>query len=297
MEVYLHLGAHKTATTFIQQSMQSNAETLAKSGIFAPKLEDIRAAITPGMAGKPMLGFEECISLILPESGVFHGVMPERLILSDENIIGYPAEIFAKGVFYLDAKQRLKVLKSWLPVAPTKIVFAVRPYTTFFSSAYAQWLGPFAKKHGPKKRFIPREVIHEKIAGLKRGWPAIMRDLQKVFPDSQIIVKEYSAAPEYLQEMFEILLGDSAGELKYNAGYFWNRGLSADLVSELESQLAKGEASPESVAKIRAQRSKNPSDLGAHFWPDDQRAALLQRYETDIRTLKGMTNNKLIWAG
>lgn len=293
MEVYLHLGAHKTATTFIQQSMQSNAETLANSGIFAPKLEDIRAAITPGMAGKPMLGFDECISLIVPENGA----MPERLILSDENMIGYPAEIFAKGVFYLDAKPRLKVLKSWLPVAPAKIVFAVRPYTTFFSSAYAQWLGPFAKKHGPKKRFIPREVIHKKISELKRGWPAIIRDLRKVFPDSQIIVKEYRPTPEYLQEMFEILLGDCAGKLKYNAGYFWNRGLSAGLVSELETQLAKGEANPESVAKIRAQRSKNPSDLGAHFWPDDQREALLLRYETDIQTLKDMTNNKLIWMG
>ncbi len=297
MEVYLHLGAHKTATTFIQQTMQSNAETLAKSGIFAPRLEDIRAAITPGMAGKPMLGFEEYISLIVPENTLSHEALPERLILSDENMVGYPAEIFAKGVFYLDAKQRLKVLKSWLPAPPTKIVFAVRPYTTFFSSAYAQWLGPFAKKYGPEKRFIPREVIHKKISGLKRGWPAIIRDVQKIFPDSQIIVKEYRPAPEYLQEMFEILLGDSAGELKYNAGYFWNRGLSADLVSELEAQLAKGEANPESVAKIRAQRSKNPSDLGAHFWPDDQRKALLLRYEADILTLKDMTNNKLIWMG
>lgn len=297
MEVYLHLGAHKTATTFIQQTLQSNADKLAKIGIFTPKLEDIRVAITPGMAGKPMLDFEECISFMLENEALFQGIAPNRVILSDENMVGFPAEIFAKGAFYLDAKQRLKVLKSWLPVAPAKIVFALRPYTTFFSSAYAQWLGPYAKKHGPKKQFIPREIIHEKISGLKRGWPAIIRDLHAVFPDSEIVVKEYCAAPEYLEGMFDILLGDAANELKYNAGYFWNRGLSAGLVSELESQLAKGEASPKSVAKIRASRSKKPSDLDAHFWQDDQREALVKRYEADIQKVKDMTNDKLIWAG
>jgi len=297
MEVYLHLGAHKTATTFIQQTMQSNAETLAKSGIFVPKLEDIRAAITPGMAGKPMLEFEECIALMLQNQALFQRNGPERLILSDENITGFPAEVFAKGAFYLDAKQRFGLLQAWLPVAPAKIIFAVRPYTTFFSSAYAQWLGPYAKKHGPKKRFIPRQVIQKKIAGLKRGWPAIIRDLRSVFPDTEIVLKEYRAAPEYLEEMFAILLGDIANEVSYNARYFWNRGLSTGLVLQLETQLAKGEATPESVAKIRAQRSKRPSDLGVHFWPDSQRNALMERYETDIQTLKDMTNDKLIWMG
>ncbi len=297
MKVYLHLGAHKTATTFIQKSMQSNAETLAKSGIFAPKLEDIRAVITPGLGGKPMLDFEDCIAIMLQDQALFQGNGPEQLILSDENIVGFPAEIFAKGAFYLDAKRRLGHLQSWLPTAPEKIVFAVRPYITFFSSAYAQWLGPFAKKHGPNKRFIPREAIQQKISGLKRGWPAIIRDLQAVFPDSEILVKEYKSSPEYLREMFDILLGSTADDIKYSAGYFWNHGLSAKLVVELETELAKGIANPESVARIRAQRSKKPSDLEAFFWPDSQRNALLHRYEKDIQTLKKMTNNKLIWLG
>ena len=298
MEVILHLGAHKTATTFIQQTMQVNRDLLTGIGVFAPKLEDIRAALGGGLNGNNgMLDFDEALNLMLPDLENCRADTIPRIIFSDENIPGFPAEIFARGSFYLGARQRLQILKSWLRFSPETILYSVRPYDTFFPSAYAQWLGPYAKKHGPLKQYIPREEICEKIAGLKRGWPAVIRDIRATFPDSNIIITEYGQDRKYLQNTLQTLVGPVAPDMKYNAGFFWNRGLSAQLVELLEAQLKQGVASPESVAKIRASRGKNPSDLGQHFWQNDQQIALQSRYLADLDTIKDMANDKLIWTG
>ena len=47
MKIYLHLGAHKTATTYLQMRLQRNATLLARAGVYAPSLPTPRRRIIP----------------------------------------------------------------------------------------------------------------------------------------------------------------------------------------------------------------------------------------------------------
>ena len=46
MKIYLHLGAHKTATTYLQMRLQRNATLLARAGVYVSSLLIMRQRIT-----------------------------------------------------------------------------------------------------------------------------------------------------------------------------------------------------------------------------------------------------------
>ena len=46
MKIYLHLGAHKTATTYLQMRLQRNGALLARAGVYVSSLLIMRQRIT-----------------------------------------------------------------------------------------------------------------------------------------------------------------------------------------------------------------------------------------------------------
>lgn len=271
-KLILHLGAHRTGSTHVQGVMGDNKALLAKAGIAAPAQPLVKNAFTrPIGARLPKLngGFNRMMA--------DHGLpQAETVVISDENLLGFLNSIFTHGLFYPDTARRLGRLKSMLPFTPCKIVIAVRPYESYFASAYGRWLGP-------GRMVIPRDLLAGTVLAIKRGWDDVLLEVAAAFPEAEMVVNEYSPAAEFGAAQLAAILGPVANDLVVDTGYRWNRSMSARQTMLYERALLEGDM--EKAAVIRTWlRFKQPK-LVDNFWDEATRAALQQRYEADRAVL------------
>ncbi|MDN3713090.1 hypothetical protein QWZ10_17480 [Paracoccus cavernae] len=89
MALILHLGAHKTATTHLQKSLQLAVETLAEAGIYYAGPDLLRTDLCPlvdGVGAKGPQGHAKAQRA----SAVLHQAQADfpHLLVSDENLLG-----------------------------------------------------------------------------------------------------------------------------------------------------------------------------------------------------------------
>lgn len=267
-DIILHLGAHRTASTHVQGVMGNNEALLAKAGIGAPRQRPTHAALTSRLSGLPPVvpnGFNRFIR----ECGF---ETRKTLVISDENILGFLNNIFAHGTFYPQTARRLKRLRQFLPVAPRKVVFSIRPYDSFFASAYGRWLTP-------ERMVIPRADVAELVLGLRRGWHDVAADIIAAFPESELVFSEYSSQPGFGPAQLGRILGPLSKTLAYNPGYRWNRSMSARQTMLYERAITDADA--EKASEIRTWKRFKQPKLVDEFWDEPTREALTARYLAD----------------
>lgn len=267
-KILLHLGAHRTASTHVQGVLGKNLPLLARAGIGAPPQRAVKDALTKPM-GRRLPAVKAGFGRLVKENGL-SGL--DTVLISDENLLGFLNSIFSHGQFYPDTARRMARLRKMLPVVPEKIVIAIRPYESYFASAYGRWLSP-------KRMVLPRPVLAELVQGLARGWHDVLADVAAAFPESQLVISEYSPDPRFGPSQLSALLGPLADELFYNPGYRWNRSMSARQTMLYEQAVAAGEAAK--ADDIRTwKRFKQPRLLDG-FWQAPTAAALQARYAAD----------------
>ena len=267
-DIILHLGAHRTASTHVQGVIGNNEALLREAGIGMPHQTATHAALTARLNGRLPVAAGAFAKLI-GQSGLD---ACHTLVISDENILGFLNSIFAHGLFYPDTARRLKRLKQFLPAAPRKVVFSIRPYDTFFASAYGRWLTP-------ERLVIPRGDIAELVLGLKRGWHHVAAEIAEAFPDSELVFSEYSSAQGFGPAQLRRILGPIANTLAYNPGYRWNRSMSARQTMLYERAIAENDA--EKAKEIRTWKRFKQPKLVDNFWDEASHATLTQRYAAE----------------
>lgn len=267
-KIILHLGAHRTASTHVQGVLAKNQALLAAAGIGAPCQEDIKTALT-----KPINVFpapaQAGYALLLKRSGCEGR---KTVVISDENLLGFLNNIFSHGEFYPDTAHNMAELKAFLPVSPAKIVIAIRPYASFFASAYGRWLAP-------KRMVLPRAVLSELVLGVARGWPDVLVEVAAAFPESELRISEYSPDPRFGHSQLKAILGPLADDLVFNPDFRWNRSMSARQTMLFEQALAEGEF--EKAEDIRTWKRFKQPPLLEGFWDDPTLSALKARYAAD----------------
>ena len=264
-KIILHLGAHRTASTHVQGVLGKNVALLAGAGIVAPCQDDVKTALTKPLGTR-------IPSIHTGFAALLKGATPETVVISDENLLGYLNSIFAHGKFYPDTARRLAKLRHMLPIDPAKIVVAIRPYDSFFASAYGRWLAP-------GRMVLPHEAVAELALGLTRGWGDMLEDIASVFPESTLVISEYSPDPSFGPAQLSTILGPLADELFYNPDYRWNRSMSARQTMLYEQAVAEGDA--EKADDIRTWKRFKQPELLDGFWDDSPRKALQARYAFD----------------
>ena len=270
--IILHLGAHRTASTHVQGVLGKNIELLSAHGFIAPRQRLLHAALTSKL--------NDLIPWTPRSYGRFlkkcSAESAENLLISDENLPGFLNSIFTHGEFYPQSARRLKRLAALLPEPPQKILFTIRPYNTFFASAYGRWLRP-------ERPVIARELLAELVLGLSRGWPDVASDIAAAFPESTLVLNEYSSAPDLGPAQLHPLLGPLADTLFYNPGYRWNRSMSARQTALYEQAIAEGDTAK--AGEIRTWKRFKQPKLVDEFWDNTTQAALQARYEADRTAL------------
>ena len=216
-----HIGAHKTATTYIQELLQTNLDLIQANATVYWPLAETRAVISHELASLRASKFERLKALLLGEKGKawdsatqsFEQLLSHdhTTLLSEENILGGTSSVL-NGRFYPEAAKNFKTLTSDISDRPMEIWLAIRSYPEFISSAYAESL-----RQG---YFAPTETVVKKFAGFEMGWRNLILSLSEVRPDAKFVVWRF----ENFRALEDVLISRLV-DLEYSKLQSIGRGL------------------------------------------------------------------------
>ncbi len=286
----IHVGAHKTATTHLQETLAAVRDDLAGQGIdFIPNPLVRARNLGPALARRrpiarlPILGnarMRDAIEAVLAPLRIG----PEVVALSEENIVGVPEHMLMVP-FYPQAAQRIGRLASLAGRAEVVLFLSIRSYDTLIPSAYVETL-----KHG-----VPAPGgFAAAWAGLRAAppsWFDLVARIRAAAPGVALRVwrqEDYRANARAIMEAF---CGRALGPLPEISDPTWTRSPSAAAIATVEAlpgdlshaeRLARVRAvfaaaepgadrfQPFAAAERQRLRARYAADLEriAHAWPD-----------------------------
>ena len=212
MDVTLHFGAHRTATTTFQRMMGQSGPALRDAGFAYWGPKRTRSSLFDGLLG-PAAGIFPWSSRkgdraagrvsLATDQLAAQGV--QKLLVSEENMIGTLRQTLATGKLYPDAFGRAARLAGAFGGRCTQIGLGIRAYDDWWASAIAFSVA----KAGP----VPSEELSQSLIDQPRRWRDVITDLGNAFPDARIVVwthEELAARPEIVARA---LLGDGVPAL------------------------------------------------------------------------------------
>lgn len=187
VDLYLHLGAHKTATTYLQDLLEANAARIAEAGrvywrrdLVRPKIDYgipatrkgrywlYRAAEhLPFLSSDPIRGFSRLLRASRPS------------VISEENILGNVPESL-HGKLYPRAAERLQPVVRALDGRSAEIYLCVRDYAPYLSSLYAESL-----RQGALLDPAQFAAANSDPAG---QWSGLAETILAAFPNARLVV-------------------------------------------------------------------------------------------------------------
>lgn len=185
MDVILHVGAHRCATTTFQSYMRRNAGLLAEGGIAFWGPIRTRSGLFRGLLPGPGRAFGRDprrralgrvkLALLRAEA---QGA--RRLVVSDENMLGSIRANLAGATLYADAGERMARHAEAFDGRIREVILNIRSPEFYWASAMG-----FALARGLP---LPGGANADRIAGQARGWRAVIADLACAVPGACIRV-------------------------------------------------------------------------------------------------------------
>ncbi|MDB5526296.1 MAG: hypothetical protein JWM58_4059 [Rhizobium sp.] len=192
----LHIGAHKTATTYMQKKLAINVDQLSARGIHYDPLEVLRRNFTNTLQD-PAKGNSDFIARLRERIKVQH------VIVSEENMPGVPGDLVRNGVYYAYARDRLKLVGSLLDITTPEIFMALREYSGFIVSMYCEYI-----RHREFISFADYFEIYKK-SGF--SWVKVVGDIVEALPGARVRLWDFSKFRTIENEVYSLMLGqDSA---------------------------------------------------------------------------------------
>lgn len=215
-EVHLHLGAHKTATTFIQDTLKSNNGILSSKGVHFLPLHEMRAknpVTEKSLTGQILaLSKSDRSRSQLPElrREILKGFQSEQMqnchtvLISDENL-----SLYLSGFFTRNAYSRLTYNFEHLREeigSKLKVFFSIRDYPDFLSSVYVEIL-----RHHPYLSF--GDFLTGLYDDLPNLWTEAYGNLVRLFGEENVTIWDFADTVKNPQTVFSMLTG-GLGDLK-----------------------------------------------------------------------------------
>lgn len=278
--IILHLGLHKTGTTWIQDVLTANEGALRAAGIGTVRRRVMRQRFNPGIVeGRPeaTAAARRFLSSRLQPAGL------TRLILSEENMLGVPARMVRAARLYPSHPMRLAGLAAILAGAgtPVEVCLALRPQDEFGRALYLEAL---MNRDGP---FRPPAEFAAAWARACPSFVPLVRAVTAALPDAQVTLWPFAAFRDDPHAILRLLAGEGAPAL-------------ADAAADRRESPRRG-----AVLEKLARRGCPATDPGAPdgeagaayvLWTQAQRAALRAQWEADRETLAGL-GPQLRWIG
>jgi hypothetical protein len=268
MDVILHVGAQRTATTSFQHHMRTHHHVLASERIAFWGPEQTRRSVFPGLfrivglqqrrhVGRPAEGRIKMMTAQLAQTGTQH------LIVSDENMIGTCAQNFRTCALYPAIGERMARVAAAFEGRIARIVLSLRAQDLWWASAAAMTV---ARGHK-----VPDAAKCRAITQHPRSWREVITDLACAVPDADIQVVPFE---QYVGQPEKLLSTALGRQVSFGCQSHWlNRSADLDVIREIVEQ-----------------NGGDPSALpkGAGRWQPftpDECAALRETYADDLHWL------------
>ena len=283
----IHIGAHKTATTHLQETLAAIRPVLVERGVdFIPNPELRRSGFAKALAHRltwnrvpplrgPMVRRVVARHLDPLRAG------PATLVLSEEKLIGGSQQIFAEPIY--PRMQRIIALLATLGRrAEVTLFLSIRSFDTQLPSAYVQelrYMPPIAGGFDNVKRRV-----------LKRppSWFELVRRIRAAAPGVPLRVWRQEDYRQNTAAILAALTGiGELGPLPEVDDPSWTKSPSLEAIRAVEALPAMPEAERREQARAIF---RDDDGEGARFRPFDpeERALLQARYAADLERIAAL---------
>jgi len=201
----IHIGAHKTATTHVQDTLLAHRDYMAAAGVdyiprerFGPLQ---RRYSNPERWRRRFWSTPLAAAFRHQVNGLRSG--PSTVLLSDEDLLGYSYGLLEpklysefRGTHIIHALQRM---------APVTLFLGIRAYDKILPSAYAQILKSHAAVPAWRSRVSPD------VMQAPPSWPDLIARLLTSFPGARLHVWQQEEYRSHWQEFLTVLAGRDVG--------------------------------------------------------------------------------------
>lgn len=281
----IHIGAHKTATTHLQDILELRRGVLASQGIDYPTrdmLRSVRFAKSVRTGSTFYKLRDRWPFRQLSQWWDLHRIQSAKhlpvLLISEELLLGLCNGLI-DPIFYPEASARMQKLREMVKGAPTTLFLSIRNPANIIPSGYSQCLRSGA-------RTIPSIAeIRQRSLANPPSWTDLVRRVRKGFPEAQLIVwtfEEYIANPDaYL----DLLVGKQLGNWPSLEAPSNTRSMSSetiDLIHRINKNLDRHE-------RIKRCAELYAGDTGqTHFQPfsTEEVTEITRAYIADLDALE-----------
>ena len=187
-EVVVHLGAHKTATTYIQSVLKERRTALEAEGVAVLLPGDLRSTGVLGRSRSECVGVVEEGDKTGPDvsdllNDLAANPATRRIVISEESIIGAPRSNLSTKSLYPDMIRKCRRLPVALNHPNVTFLFALRDYGSFFSSNVTT-----AVRRG---NVFALDALRPAFLTLHRNWLDVVNDLRQAFPAVTLQIWRY----------------------------------------------------------------------------------------------------------
>lgn len=217
IKIIVHAGAHKTASTHLQNRVLENENLVVKSGcsyLGPEKIRDQFGTLWRAL-GRSDTPDEQKRKLAALAAG------QPRLVISEENIIGGFKDLMNgpnRAILYPKAVERLARLAQLVAPNPLHIAMAVREPSSYYVSVYNQLLlsGRFQTWERFSKGLDPTAV----------KWSDILRPIAEIPGVAAVSIWRYEDYHRLLPQILNTLLGQPRPDIPLHMEKRMHEGLS-----------------------------------------------------------------------
>jgi hypothetical protein len=187
MKIHIHVGVHKTATTYIQGRLGNTMFKLNKSGIGYFPLWKFRASFWKDFASIDPDGFrfEDHLLGFFPRlDGKPDPEAITGIIISEENLLGQCGTFVNTGQLFPTANARLAHLRRLLGKHEVTMFCALRSYDTFLASAYCEGLRT-------NRKYVNFETFRARLDWERLHWPSMVAGFEESLQPDYTVLWSY----------------------------------------------------------------------------------------------------------
>jgi len=280
LQIHIHVGVHKTATTFIQSRLKGNLAKLNRAGIGYMPIWAFRTSFWKELMKIDPAGFriEDHLGDFFPRGA------PKEvrgIIISDENLLGLCGPMLRTGKLYGGARPRMAHLRKLLAGHEVTLFCAVRRYDAFLASAYCEGLRT-------NKRYITFEDFTNRVNWKTISWLPVLNKIETGLQPDRVRYWRYEQFRPRAEEVLqELAFGHQLDETEMDPGKTAYASFSQTAVDALDSvseRLGRTVAST-LVRPISAALPKSEGYADFDPWGPVEKRRLARRYFDDCQTI------------
>lgn len=197
--IVFHVGAHKTATTYLQNRLLVNHAVLEAHNVHCPDIVTLRRNFTYRTQQSEDRRNAFTADLVNRSKG------SGTLLISDENLIGEVDDAIAIGRQYGRTAERLETYRKLIGAEAPEVYFCIRDHASFEVSLYCEYL-----RHFP---YICFGDFHGVFDASDFSWKKVVEDLMVACPASPIVLWEFGKLRQVEHAVMSRMIGFDYAEL------------------------------------------------------------------------------------